>query len=198
MKLDEKLKKKQYEEIWEEYCGFLDLTMEQYMHIQKRLMMEQISLWSKSGLGKKLLKGKTPKTIEEFRKALPLTSYEDYADVLLGKKIAMLPEEPVLWLETTWEGGKRPVKTAPYTRSMLKTFQANVIACMLLATSHGKGDFHIKGRDKILYGLAPLPYTTGVLPLLMEEEFPLEFLPPFRAPNTCPLASAIKRGFSWA
>ena len=38
MSLKEKLKKHQYNEIWQQYCGFLDLSMEGYMKIQRRLM----------------------------------------------------------------------------------------------------------------------------------------------------------------
>ena len=44
--LGEKLRKQQYDAIWKEYCGFLDLTMQDYMKIQNRLMEEQIQLWS--------------------------------------------------------------------------------------------------------------------------------------------------------
>ena len=54
MSLSEQLQKQQYQEIWNQYCGFLDLNMEEYMNIQKRLMEEQISLWSNSTIGKKM------------------------------------------------------------------------------------------------------------------------------------------------
>ena len=67
MNLKEKLKKQQYDEIWQQYCGFLDLTMDGFMKIQKRLMEEQIQLWSRSGLGQSILKGKYPQNLEEFR-----------------------------------------------------------------------------------------------------------------------------------
>ena len=30
MNLEEKLKKQQYKEIWQQYCGFLDLSMDGY------------------------------------------------------------------------------------------------------------------------------------------------------------------------
>ncbi len=40
MKFEEKLRERDRKEIWDEYCGFLDLSMEDYMHIQKRLLME--------------------------------------------------------------------------------------------------------------------------------------------------------------
>ena len=86
MNLEEKLKKQQYKEIWQQYCGFLDLSMDGYMKIQRRLMEEQIRLWSNCGLGQSILKGKYPKNLDEFRKMVPLTTYEDYADVLLTKQ----------------------------------------------------------------------------------------------------------------
>ena len=135
MSLSEQLQKQQYQEIWNQYCGFLDLNMEEYMNIQKRLMEEQISLWSNSIIGKTILKGKTPGNIEEFREMVPLTDYEDYADILLRKDGDSLPGNPVIWIQTTWAGGKHPIKVAPYTRSMLDTFRNNVVACLLLATS---------------------------------------------------------------
>lgn len=52
MKFEEKLKKKRSEDIWNEYCGFLDLTIDEYMNIQNRLMEEQLFLWENCGLGK--------------------------------------------------------------------------------------------------------------------------------------------------
>ena len=42
MRFEEKLKKYSAENIWNEYCGFLDLSMDEYMNIQTRLMEEQI------------------------------------------------------------------------------------------------------------------------------------------------------------
>ena len=106
MTFEEKLKNQEYDRIWQEYCGFLDLDMESYMRIQRRLLEEQIRLWSSSPLGQKILKGRTPSNVEEFRSMVPLTTYEDYADVLLLKKEDMLPDKPIIWLQTTWEGGK--------------------------------------------------------------------------------------------
>ena len=44
MNLSEKLQEQQYEEIWSQYCGFLDLNVEEFMAIQRRLMEEQIQL----------------------------------------------------------------------------------------------------------------------------------------------------------
>ena len=48
MRFSEKLSKDSPKEIWQEYCGFLDLSMEEYMQIQKSLLTEQIKLLSDS------------------------------------------------------------------------------------------------------------------------------------------------------
>ena len=132
MRFEDKLKKCSHEQLWQEYCGFLDMSLADYMYTQRRLMEEQIGLWSASALGKKLLDGGRPRTVEEFRRAVPLTTFEDYADVLLQKRSEMLPAEPVVWIQTTWEGGKHPIKLAPYTRGMLDVFKHNMVAALML------------------------------------------------------------------
>jgi len=177
VRFQEKLHQYSKEELWEEYCGFLTLTPEEFMNIQKRLLLEQIELWSSSSLGQSILKGRYPRTIEEFREMVPLTTYEDYAPVLLAKHAKALPCDPVLWIQTTWEGGIHPIKVAPYTKGMLDTFKHNVISCLILSTSTKRGEFDISVTDHMLYALAPLPYASGLLPLLLEDEIDLEFLP---------------------
>lgn len=64
MSLGEQLKKQKYKEIWQQYCGFLDLSMDGYMKIQRRLMEEQITLWSESALGQSILKGRHPRNLD--------------------------------------------------------------------------------------------------------------------------------------
>ena len=195
MKLEEKLKNTSSEEIWEEYCGFLDLHMEQFMQIQKRLLMEQIQLWKQSGVAKRILKQKEINDIASFRKFVPLTTYEDYAEILLSKKESMLPAKPLLWIQTTWEGGTHPVKVAPYSEGMLETFKRNVTACLLLSTAHKRGHFDVKSKDKILYGLAPLPYATGLLPLALDAEIGISFLPPVKEATQLSFSQRNKLGF---
>ena len=196
MRFEDKLKEGRRQELWEEYCGFLDLTMEEYMGIQRRLMTEQVRLWSQSPLGQKLLNGRTPSDIEEFRRMLPLTIYEDYADALLKKQADMLPGEPVIWIQTTWEGGRHPIKVAPYTKGMLDIFKNNVIACIMLSTSSQKGKFNVEATDKFLYGLAPLPYATGLIPLALRDEIGLEFLPSPKEAESMSFGERNKRGFA--
>jgi hypothetical protein len=195
MNLRDKLKKKLYDEIWQEYCGFLDLDMNSYMLIQERLMLEQIHLWCASPLGQSILGSKQIKSIEDFRSLVPLTTYIDYADILLQKKDDMLPEKPVIWIETTWEGGKQPIKVAPYTRGMLDIYRNNLISAMFLSTATERGKFDVTPTDRVLYGFAPLPYLTGLIPPSLNDGIGLEFLPPVKEAVKLSFSERNKKGF---
>ena len=74
MRLDDKLKKLGHEQLWQEYCGFVDMSLSEYMYTQRRLMEEQLTMWCNSGLGRQMHRGAQPRSIEELRAMLPLTS----------------------------------------------------------------------------------------------------------------------------
>lgn len=198
MKFQDKLKKYPKEQVWREYCGFLELNLDEYMYIQRRLMAEQLRVWSASGLGRELLRGAEPQSFDELRDALPLTSYADYADTLLARKAEKLPGEPIVWIQTTWEGGLRPIKLAPYTREMLDVYRRNVIAITMLASGRREGDFSVRAGDRVLYGGAPLPYATGLLPTLLNEDLAFEWLPDGNSGSGLSFSERIKTGFSMA
>ena len=46
MKFEEKLKCEGRKEVFDEYCSFMDLNIEEYMQIQKSLLKEQILLFT--------------------------------------------------------------------------------------------------------------------------------------------------------
>lgn len=106
MRFQEKLRKYSKKELWDEYCGFLTLKPEEFMRIQRRLLQEQMELWSSSALGQSILKGKYPRTIEEFRQIVPLTTYEDYAPLLLSRQAKSSAGGPCT-LDSDYLGGRR-------------------------------------------------------------------------------------------
>ena len=59
--------------IWQRYCGFLDLSVREFMGMQKNLLLEQLELVSNSPLGKKMMGDNKPKSVEEFRETVPIT-----------------------------------------------------------------------------------------------------------------------------
>ena len=198
MRFEEKLRREAPEAIWQEYCGFLDLSIEEYIKVQSNLLMEQISLLSKCRLGNYLLHGSVPRSVDEFRQMVPLTTYEDYVDTLLMRRSEELPSVPLVWLETTWEGGSYPKKAAPYSKSMLDTYSHNLLAAMLLSTSQRRGNFRVRPHSKVLYTLAPMPYATGLFPELMNGEVDLRFLPSVKEALAMPFSKQMARGFELA
>lgn len=198
MTFEEKLNQSSPAEVWEEYCGFLDLSMAEYMEIQRRLLMEQVELMAACPLGRRFFGDRPPRSVEEFRQRVPLTSFGDYADVLLTKKEDMLPAKPVVWLRTTWEGGDYPSKWAPYTESMLQTYKTNILAAMILSTSTGRGRFRVRPGARVLYSLAPMPYATGLFPELIDSEIRLRFLPPVREARKLSFGQQARKGYKLA
>lgn len=175
--LREMLKVEDYEGIWKSYLGFLDLSVDEFMEIQERLLLEQIDLLSKSNLGKKLLGKKIPKTVDEFRKHVPLTTYEDYADTLLNKREEDLPSKTQEWVQTTWKGGENSIKLAPYSSRMIEEHTKMFLSTLILSTSKKRGHFNLRNFDRFLYGMAPKPYLTGYAPYILKGEIDFEYLP---------------------
>ena len=87
--ISDKLKHLSREDVWNEYFVAFRFVDDEFVD-SKSSMEEQIALWSRSPLGKKILKGSTPKNIKEFRGLVPLTSYDDYASELLLKRKGIL------------------------------------------------------------------------------------------------------------
>lgn len=195
MTMDQMLKAKRYDELWQKYCSWLDFSIEQFMEIQNRLLLEQIELYSKSELGQKIMKGHTPTSVDEFRRLVPLTTYEDYADLLLPKNKDVLPGEPIVWIQTTWEGGKSPIKVAPYTRAMIDMNREFALACCILSTSTKKGEFKLRPNMNFLNGMAPLPYLTGLLPYSIQGDYTVNFFPDIEEGNKMSFGERNKVGF---
>ena len=72
-------------ELWQKCCGFIDLSREEFMVIQRRLLLEQLELLKNCKLGRKVMRGAVPNSVEEFRSQIPLTTYADYTPYLSEK-----------------------------------------------------------------------------------------------------------------
>jgi hypothetical protein len=72
------------ERIWKKYCGFLDLSLAEFMETQEQLLMDHFELIYDSPIARKFMP-KKPKDVSEFRQLVPLTTYDDYAAYLNGE-----------------------------------------------------------------------------------------------------------------
>ena len=189
----ELLRQGKKKEVWQKYCGFIDLSLDEVMKIQEKLLMEQIELLSRCELGRKIMGNKIPQSVEEFRKNVPLTTYNDYFPYLSEKREDVLPEKPYVWCHTTGKTGQH--KWVPYTKRMYKVLGETSLAAFILATSKKKGDFLLKEGDRVLYGVAPPPYLSGVGYRALIEELNITFIPPLEEAEKMDFAERIKEGF---
>lgn len=163
---DELFKTGNQERIWQKYCGFLDLSLSEFMEIQEQLLMNQIELVYDSPLAKKFMSRK-PKDVAEFRKIVPLTTYKDYAPYLDGKNEDVLAVKPYCWVCTSGRGGT--FKWVPYTETAIEKFGMYGLATMILASAGRKGEVNIGSGTRILYNVPPAPYLSGILARVVTE-----------------------------
>ena len=83
------------EELWQRYCSFLELSVEQFMETQEHLLKEQIELVAESSLARKIMGNNKPSSIEEFRRLVPLTTFEDYEAPLNKHQEDVLAVKPL-------------------------------------------------------------------------------------------------------
>jgi hypothetical protein len=193
-----------HEELWQMCCGFIDLSLEQFMAIQKRLLLEQIELLKNCKLGTKLMRGAMPETVDEFREQVPLTTYEDYYPELPEYKEDALPAKPILWQHSTGRASEYGFKAAPYKWVPLSSRFCQELGILMFgigifASCKKKGDVSgLKYCPKVVYTVAPRPYTSGVLTYIMKEEIVPEFLPPLEEAEKLSFEDRIELGFRQA
>ena len=166
------------EELWQMCCGFIDLSLEQFMAIQKRLLLEQIELLKKCEMGRKIMRGAMPATVEEFREQVPLTTYTDYLPELVQEREDVLPAKPAMWVRTSGYPDKYPLKSVPMSEVFCREYEKVAGALPLLASCHGRGDTsQIKEHRKAFYTVGPPKYASGVLAYLAQQAVGYDFLP---------------------
>ncbi len=164
------------EEVWQRFCGFLDLTIDEFMAMQERLLHEQIQMVGNSELGRVLMGGRIPASVDEFRRQVRLTTYEDYEQYFRDKREDVLAEKPVAWAHTSGRSGE--FKWAPYTARQFKLIGEGVLTAFILSNAHSRGEVGIRPGDTLVYNAPSRPYTSGHALVSLAELFDFRFLPP--------------------
>ena len=196
--LAELLKQGKDEEVWQKCCGFIDLSLEDFMGIQKRLLLEQLELLRKCQLGRILFDGAKPETVEEFRELAPLTTYADYEPYFLKRRKDVLPERPILWMHTSGRSGEYPFKRVPISSRQYNEMGPAMLSSLIFSSCKRRGDITLRANDKYLYALAPAPYLSGVAGRRVDEEGLLQFLPSLDEGEKQEFAETVKQGFKLA
>lgn len=165
------------EELWQMCCGFLNLSLEQFMAIQNRLLLEQIELLKNSELGRRVMGGAMPETVEEFRTQVPLTTYADYLPDLVEKREEGLPAKPAMWVHTVGRIGEYNFKWVPLSERFLHEFERIAGGIGLLASCDAQGNFLVKAHLKTLATMATRDYGSGIVAHLMQQALGFDLLP---------------------
>jgi len=187
------------EELWQMCCGFLSLNLEQFMTIQKRLLLEQLGLLNRCPLGKKIMRGAKPETVEEFREQVPLTTYADYCPELEEKREDGLPAKPALWVHTSGRSGEYSCKWVPMTQAYSHEMSILMYGIGNLSNCKGWGDTSdIPERPKLVYSVAPRPYVSGAMASMLEQQTPVDYLPALEEAEALSFEERVKLGFKQA
>jgi len=166
------------EELWQMCCGFIDLSLEQFMDIQKRLLLEQIELLKNCELGRKVMRGAMPETVEEFREQVPLTTYGDYLPELVEKREDVLPAKVAHWVRTSGKTGEYDVKWVPMSEDFACEYEKVAGGLALLGTCSSRGDTsRLKEHLRMLFTMGPPEYASGIMACLVRQAIGCDLLP---------------------
>ena len=182
--------------IWKKYCGFLDLSLEDFMVIQKALLMEQIELVWDTGLARMMAGGAKPVSTEEYRRAVPLTTYRNYISTLGQKREDILGEKPVTWSHTFGYSGV--VKWVPYTTGNISRLADDTLSAFILSAATKKGEVHLRPDVKVMLNLPPMPYITGIMAWSAAQRLSYKAIPPLEDSEKMSFQGRIQEGFKIA
>jgi hypothetical protein len=183
------------ERIWQKYCGFLELSLSEFIEIQEQLLMDQIELVYDSPLAKKLMPRK-PRDASEFRRLVPLTTFNDYADFLNNKNEDVLAVKPYAWTHTSGRGGS--FKWVPYTKQAFERLGISGIASLILACASQRGEVNVRPGIRLLQNLPGKPYYSWIGASSMLSQLDILMIPPLEGPDVETFEKRVQIGFEMA
>lgn len=157
--------------LWAKYCGFLNLSLEQFMAVQESMLLEQLQRVGNTTLEKRIIGDKIPTSVDDFRKSVPLTTFKDYLPELGINNEDSLPEKPYVWAHTSGQGTS--FLDIPYTLRFYNRLLDDLMAIFILSCSSKRGQSSIQEGDRVLFNVAPSPYLGGLLAAGATERFNL-------------------------
>lgn len=186
------------DELWMKHCGFFTLSPDDFMDVQKRLLMEQVNLLGGSPIGAQLFRNKVPAGVGEFRQGVPLTTYADYEQYFDQQNEDVLPVKPFVWARTSGRTSTKGPKWIPYTRAMYDHLADLTVGAMLMASATYPGEVRLERNDKFLLATAPPPYISAFVSRSAQEQLEVKFLPSLEEGENMEYAKRVALGFRLA
>jgi len=178
-------------QMWNKYCGFLDLNIDEFMQIQERLLMEEIHLISRHAIGRHFFGDRLPASIAEFRRRVPVTTYDDFQPFLAENQDDY--PDVCAWAHTSGRSGQ--VKWVPYTQAAYIRFGEDMLAQVIMGAAREKGDVRIEEGDKLVYNTPPRPYISGVALRAIADQFNFTFIPSLEETEGMDFQERITKSF---
>ncbi len=176
-KTSDLIRRGEFDKVWQQHCGYLDLDRAGFMAVQRRLLQEQLELGKQSRLWRCLFSEVLDDlTADNFRDLVPLTEYADYEPYLQDKPSDILACPIKEWARTSGLGGKP--KWIPYTAKMYNHLGVCAVTAGILSSARYKGDVRLRPGDAVGSNLPPRPFLSGVSLWASSEVFDYHFIPP--------------------
>jgi len=176
-KTSDLIRRREFDRAWRRHCGYLDLSMDEFMRIQNRLLEEQLQLGKQHPLWQDLFGAFLENlTVENVRQLGPLTEYELYEPYLRDRPDNILARSIKEWARTSGLGGKP--KWIPYTEEAYEHLGVCSITTGILSAAQERGDERIRPGDMVASNLPPRPYISGLALIASSEFFDYHFIPP--------------------
>jgi hypothetical protein len=200
LKAGDLLRQGRTQELWNMCCGYLHMSLDETMAVQHRLMADQLNLLNDSALGRKLFRGHQPATVDEFRRAIPLTVFDDYCPELMEQQEAALPAPTAQWVHTSGRSDEYQFKWLPMSVGFQHELSVVSYGVGILAGARYWGDAeHLPPKvPRMIYAVAPRPYFSGAIAAGIGLQTPLRFLPPIEIAETMAFEERIHLAFKEA
>lgn len=184
------------EELWKRYCGFLDLDVRSFMAIQRELLLDQVDRVWPSKLGRAIIGEEKPRSIEQFRRLVPLTTYDNYEEYLRDKNEDYLAFKPAFWCHSSGRMGK--FKWFPHSPEFVERANKACVSIVALASANERGKVNIGPGFRFLLSLPPAPYMSGAMIDSMGDYLSFRAIPPRGEFAGVPLQQRVAQGFQIA
>ncbi|MEE8517866.1 MAG: GH3 auxin-responsive promoter family protein [Dehalococcoidia bacterium] len=181
---------------WDRYCGFLDLSVQGFLGVQRQRLLDALPKLAQSELVNRLAGEPVPSTVEQFRATVPLTTYDDYLPVLDQHSAEALPEPPAFWARTSRRNSEQTL--IPYTQSAFDLLTDALIGAFILSSATGRGEMGLRPDDHVLYNLPPVPFLSGMLAETVAEKVTLRSVLDQREAGALDFHDKISLGFDRA
>jgi len=184
------------DQVWQRYCGFLKLSTGEFMDIQRELLMDEVERVADSMLGKKIMGSQKPTSVDEFRRMVPLTLYQDYEPYLTEQRDDVLAQKPDLWCRSAGRGGYP--KWIPYSAEYFEKILRNWLGSFILASSDREGQVNVGPGLRLLAALPPPPYGSGSMLEFMRHYFSYQAIPPPEEAKKTDFQERMRKGLEIA